>query len=80
MKPVHVKSIAMGTRAGWLMGFMVLPRGDGYPYQASTLDLYNTWEDMDKDEGKAWQAVYPGMSEDSINKKIESTRSHSQSM
>lgn len=75
VKPVHVKSISMGTRAGWLMGFMILPRGDGYPYQGSTVDYYNTWEDMAKDEGKAWQAVYPGMSEDRIGKKIEATRS-----
>ncbi|MDX1942371.1 MAG: hypothetical protein SFU99_17535 [Saprospiraceae bacterium] len=75
VKPVHEKSIAMGNRAGWLMGFMVMPRGDGYPYQASTVDYYNTWEDMGKDEGKAWQAVYPGMSEDRIGQKIESTRS-----
>ncbi len=74
-KPVHEKNITKGTRAGWLMGFMVLPRGGGYPYQASTVDFFNSWEDMDKDEGKAWQEVYPGMSEALISKRIESSRS-----
>lgn len=75
VKPVHEKSIAMGTRAGWLMGFMELPRGDGYPYQASTVDYYNTWEDMGKDEGKAWEAVHPNMKDSDIWSKIEKTRS-----
>jgi len=74
VKPVHEKNIAMGNRAGWLMSFMVLPRGDDYPYQASTVDFYNSWEDMDKAEGKAWEEVYPGMSEDRIGKRIESAR------
>ncbi|MEZ4955915.1 MAG: hypothetical protein R2825_20320 [Saprospiraceae bacterium] len=74
VKPVHEKNIAMGNRAGWLMSYMVLPRGDDYPYQASTIDFYNTWEDMDKAEGKAWKEIYPDMSEDRIGKRIEATR------
>ena len=57
--PVHKKSIEMGTRAGWLMGFMVMPRGKDYNYQASTIDFYDSWEQMGLDEGKAWQAVHP---------------------
>ncbi len=72
--PVHKKSIELGTRAGWLMGFMVLPRGDDYPYQASTVDYYNTWEDMDKDEGKAWEAVHPGMDWGKVIQRFNSTR------
>lgn len=75
VKPVHEKNIAMGNRAGWLLGYLVLPRGDSYPYQASTLDFYNNWEDMTKDEGKAWKTVYPDMSETRIGQKIEATRS-----
>ena len=74
VKPVHEKNIAMGNRAGWLMAFLVLPRGDGLPYQASTIDYYDSWEDMDKDEGQAWEAVYPGMSETYVSDRIESTR------
>ena len=74
VKPVHEKNIAMGNRAGWLMAFMVMPRGNDYAYQASTIDFYNTWEDMNKDEGKAWKEVYPDMSDDRIWKKIGSTR------
>ncbi|MBK8557423.1 MAG: hypothetical protein IPL65_17420 [Lewinellaceae bacterium] len=75
VKPVHEKNIAMGNRAGWLMGFMVLPRGDDYPYQASTIDYFNTWDDMNKDEGKAWEAVYPKMTQAQIGQLIDSTRS-----
>ena len=74
VKPVHEKNIAMGNRAGWLIAYMILPRGDGYPYQASTIDYYNTWEDMNKDQGKAWKEVYPNMSDEEIGKRIESTR------
>lgn len=73
-KPVHEKNIALGNRAGWLISYMVLPRGADYPYQGSTVDFYNTWEDMDKDEGKAWETVYPGMSDGYIGRRIESTR------
>ncbi|MCB0572485.1 MAG: hypothetical protein KDC66_22105 [Phaeodactylibacter sp.] len=74
VKPVHEKSIAMGNRAGWLMGFMVLPSGSEYPYQASTVDFFNTWEDMQKSNQAAWDAVYPGMSDAYIGNRIESTR------
>jgi hypothetical protein len=74
VKPVHEKNIAMGNRAGWLMASMVLPRGNGYPYQAATVDFYNTWEDMNKDEGKVWEAVYPGMSQSGIGNRITATR------
>lgn len=74
VKPVHEKNIATGNRAGWLMGFMVLPRGGDHAYQASTVDFYNSWEDMNKNEGQAWKEVYPDMSDDRIWKRIESTR------
>ncbi|MCB9282956.1 MAG: hypothetical protein H6563_02695 [Lewinellaceae bacterium] len=74
VKPVHEKNIAMGNRAGWLIAYMILPQGDGFPYQASTVDYYNTWEDMNKDQGKAWKEVYPNMSDADIGKRIESTR------
>lgn len=56
------------------MGFMVMPRGNDFPYQASTIDFYNTWEDMGKSEDDAWEAVYPDMSESYANKRIESAR------
>lgn len=74
VKPVHEKNIALGNRAGWLMSFMVLPRGEELPYQASTVDFYSTWEDMAKNEGAAWEAVYPGISMEEIGKRIESAR------
>lgn len=74
VKPVHQKSIELGTRAGWLMGFMVLPRGGDYPYNVSTVDYYNSWEEMDMDEQKSWDAVYPGMSDEKIGAKINDAR------
>ncbi|WP_282783084.1 hypothetical protein [Phaeodactylibacter xiamenensis] len=48
--------------------------GDGLPCQVSTVDNYDSREDMDKDEGQAWEAVYPGMSEICVSDRIESTR------
>jgi hypothetical protein len=73
-KPVHEKNIALGKRAGWLISYMVMPRGDGYSYQGSTVDYYNAWEDLDNDEGAAWETVYPGMSDAHIGRRIESVR------
>ncbi|MFK7774415.1 MAG: hypothetical protein AB8F94_19890 [Saprospiraceae bacterium] len=73
-KPFIKKSMEMGNRAGWLVGNMVLPRGDEFPYQASTIDFYDTWEDMGKSEGKAWQAVYGNMDNEQIGKRIQSSR------
>ncbi|MCB0526340.1 MAG: hypothetical protein H6576_07610 [Lewinellaceae bacterium] len=74
VKPVHEKNIAAGNRAGWLLAFMDLPRGSDLPYQASTVDYFDKWEDMAKDEGKAWKEVYPDLSWGDINRKIEGTR------
>jgi hypothetical protein len=74
VKPVHKKSVELGTRAGWLMGFMVLPRGGDYSYDASTLDFYDSWEQMGKDEGKSWEAIYPDMTDGQITTLINDTR------
>jgi hypothetical protein len=74
-KPVHEKSIALGLRAGWLMTALVLPRGEDYPYQASTVDLYDTWEDMNKDNEAAWQAIYPkGVSFEMVEQRANAAR------
>ncbi|MFK7922565.1 MAG: hypothetical protein AB8H47_11450 [Bacteroidia bacterium] len=73
-KPVHQKSIDMGIRSGWYLTTMIMPGGEEMAYNASTLDMYNSWEDMNKDEGAAWQAVYPDMSFAHANKRFESTR------
>lgn len=72
--PVHKKNIELGNRAGWFIGYLVMPRGDSYPYQASTVDTYDNWEDIGKNESEAWEMVYPGMSEERIWGKIEPTR------
>jgi hypothetical protein len=72
--PVHKKSVELGTRAGWMMTNMVLPRGADYPYQASTLDLYDSWEQMGLDEGKAWEAVHPGMDWGKVGQRFNATR------
>lgn len=74
VKPVHQKNIDMGNRAGWALTFMVAPQGADQPYDCSTVDLYEKWEDMNNDEGKAWEAVYPGMSDAHISNRIEPTR------
>ena len=72
--PVHKKSVELGTRAGWMITYMVLPRGADYPYQASTLDLYDSWEQMGLDEGKAWEAVHPGMDWGKAVQRFNATR------
>jgi hypothetical protein len=79
VKPVHEKNIAMGNMAGWIMGYMVFPRGDDYPYQASTVDFYTSWEQMNKDGGKAWKETYPNMSDAEIEKRFNNARSISKS-
>lgn len=73
-KPFIEKSIDMGNRAGWLIASLVLPRGADLPYQASTIDFYNSWEDMGKSDEEAWNAVYADMDEEQISKRINSTR------
>ncbi len=73
-KPVHIKNMETGNRAGWALTVMVLPRGQGLPYQASTVDFYDSWEQMNSDEGASWAVVHPGLSEEEIGKRIEPTR------
>ncbi len=73
-KPFIEKSMEMGNRAGWLIGSLVLPRGSELPYQASTIDFYDSWEDMGKSDEKAWTAVYGDMEDEQIGKRINSTR------
>lgn len=75
VKPVHQKNIDMGNRAGWVLGFVVAPQGSDMPYDCSTVDLFDKWEDIDNEQdGKAWEAIYPGMSNAHIGHRIESTR------
>ena len=73
-KPFIEKSIEMGNRAGWLIGSVVFPRGAEFPYQVSSLDFYDSWEDMGKSDAKAWTAVYGDMKDEQIGKRINSSR------
>jgi hypothetical protein len=72
--PVHEKSIALGIRAGWLAGIMVMPRGADYPYQVSTLDFFNTWEAIDNSEDAAWKAIHPDIDWDEAGKRFNAVR------
>ncbi|MEZ4959348.1 MAG: hypothetical protein R2830_05985 [Saprospiraceae bacterium] len=76
VKPVHLKNIELGNRAGWELGRKVAPTGEDQPYNCSTVDLYDKWEDMDNDEGKAWETIYPGMSDAHIGHRINAARKH----
>lgn len=73
-KPFIEKSIEMGNRAGWLIGNVVMPRGDEFPYQVSTIDFYDSWEDMGKSDEEAWKAVYGDMDKEQIGKRINESR------
>jgi hypothetical protein len=74
VKPVHQKNIDMGNRFGWALSVMVAPQGQDQPYNCSTVDLFEKWEDLDNDDGKAWEAIYPGMTNAHIGKRINATR------
>ena len=74
VKPVHEKNIEKGNRAGWVMGYMVYPRGANMEYDCSTVDFYDSWDQMDNNEGEAWQEVYPDIKWDELDQKIENTR------
>lgn len=74
-KPVHKKSVELGYRAGWLLTTLVIPRGQDLPYQASTVDLYNNWEDMAKNTDEVWAAVYPsGVSYEMVDQRTNALR------
>jgi hypothetical protein len=74
VKPVHQKNIEKGNRAGWLMAYMILPRGSEQKYDVSTIDFYDNWADMDNNEGDAWKEVHPDLNWETLDKKFESTR------
>ncbi|MEZ5059760.1 MAG: hypothetical protein R2879_22225 [Saprospiraceae bacterium] len=74
VKPVHQKNIEKGNRAGWLMAYMILPRGTEQNYQVSTIDFFENWKDMDSDEGAAWREVHPDLDWNTLDEKFERTR------
>lgn len=74
VKPIHEKSVAAGNRAGWVLGSLVFPRGAGLPYQVSSVDFFNSWDDMTKSDKQQWDEVYPNMSRAHIGRRITSTR------
>lgn len=77
VKPVHQKNIELGNRSGWVLTRLVAPSGAAEPYDCSAVDLFDKWEDMDNEQdGKAWEAVYPGMSGTHIGSRINSVRTH----
>lgn len=73
-KPFILKSMEMGNRAGWLIGNMIFPRGREYPYQASTVDYYHSWEDMSINESEIWKIVHGNISSEEIGARIGSVR------
>jgi hypothetical protein len=74
VKPIHEKSIEKGNRAGWMVGYMMMPHGEGMDYQASTIDFYDSMADMTNSDADIWEATYPGMSDEEISKRIDKTR------
>lgn len=74
VKPVHAKSIDMGNRAGWIMTILVMPNGADQEYDVSTVDFYNNWEEMNKSDEKAWEAIYPDMSFGHVERRINAAR------
>jgi len=74
VKPIHEKSVEKGNRAGWMVGYMVMPHGESMEYQASTIDFYDSMADMTNSDADLWAATYPGMSREEMDKRILSTR------
>lgn len=78
VKPMHAEQMKSGKgRAAWGFYSQVAPFGEEQPYDAYTVDFFNTWQDMNADGGnfqETLQKVHPGMSPVYYNRKIEESR------
>lgn len=76
-KPMHME-IMKGDkgRAGWGFYTPVFPYGDEQPYDAYTVDFFNTWQDMNVGGNfqETLAKVHPGMSQVYFSRKIDETR------
>lgn len=78
VKPMHAEMMKSGKgRAAWGFYSQVAPYGQEQPYDAYTVDFFNTWQDMSgggSNFQEILQKVHPGMSQVYYNRKIEETR------
>jgi len=75
VKPVMAKSTEMGNRSGWLFTQMILPSISAQQeYWFSTIDLFDSWEQMDNSDRDAWEAVYPDMGMGHVYRRMHSAR------
>ena len=77
-KPMHMEAMkGEGGRSGWGLYSPVFPYGEEQPYDAYTVDFYNTWKDMNTGGGnfqETMEKVHPGMSQVYFTRKINETR------
>jgi hypothetical protein len=63
-KPLVEARIKAGSRQGWLLVGLWMPRGDAVPYNAMTIDVFPSWTEMMKAAAafmEEWKVVHPDM-------------------
>lgn len=73
VKPIHQVDIDGGKRIGWLLNSVAIPSAHD-SYDAVTVDLYDSWNNVGASTEGAWKKVHPDMSEEYITRQIEGTR------
>ncbi len=73
VKPVHQMDIDSGKRIGWILNGIAIPSAHD-TYNAITVDLYDSWDNVGASTEGAWKTIHPDMSEEYIARQIEGTR------
>lgn len=58
-KPVIEHRIKSDKQAGWVLANLFRSRGSAYPYNISTVDFYDKWEDITASGRASWEAIHP---------------------
>ena len=69
-KPVIEERVKTGKQAGWVLTSLFRSRGSAYPYHVSTVDFFNSWEDITARDNESWKTVYPSLTNAQINEMI----------
>lgn len=73
VKPVQQLDIDAGKRIGWIFNSVAIPSAHD-TYDAVTVDLFDAWDNVGAGTEDAWKKAHPDMSEEFINRQIESSR------
>lgn len=73
-KPVIEERVKTGKQAGWVLSNLFRSRGSAYSYHVSTLDFFDSWEDIAASDDESWETVYPDLTDEQIGRRIYSTK------